>query len=177
LQTSSSSAAQGAETSVVATITRVDGGPTPSVTVENVPSGVTASLVNTDPVAGVFRSTLTLRVSSDAKVGQYSVAIRAHAEGVVDAVLTVALTVLDAPKLALTLTRPTVTVTRGGLTPTTLAIGRTTVSAPVTLALEGAPDCPRTSRRIPSPGIPSALSSAPAHRSRRERIKRRSKRP
>ena len=138
LQTSSVSAAQGAETSVVATITRVDGGPTPSVTVENVPSGVTASLVNTDPVAGVFRSTLTLRVSSDAKVGQYSVAIRAHADGVVDAVLTVALTVLDAPKLALTLTRPTVTVTRGGLTPTTLAIGRTTVSAPVTLALEGA---------------------------------------
>lgn len=138
LQTSSVSAAQGGETSVVATITRVDGGPTPSVTVENVPSGVTASLVNTDPVAGVFRSTLTLRVSSDAKVGQYSIAIRAHADGVVDAVLTLALTVLDAPKLALTLSRPTVIVARGGLTPTTLAIGRTTVSAPVTLALEGA---------------------------------------
>jgi len=103
LQTSSVSAAQGGETSVVATVTRVDGGPTPSVMVENVPSGVTASLVNTDPVAGVFRSTLTLRVSSDAKVGQYSIAMRAHADGVVDAVLTVALTILEAPKLALTL--------------------------------------------------------------------------
>jgi hypothetical protein len=138
LQTSSVSVAQGADASVVATVTRVDGGPTPTVTVENVPSGVTASLVNTDPVGGVFKSTLTLRVSQDAKVGQYSVALRAHADGVVDAVLTVALTVLDAPKLALTLTRPTVTVARGGLTPTTLAIGRTTVSSPVTLSLESA---------------------------------------
>ena len=137
LQTNSASVAQGDETSILATITRVDGGPTPTVTVENVPSGVTASLVNTDPVGGVFKSTLTLRVSSDAKVGQYSIALRAHADGVVDAVLTVVLTVLEAPKLALTLTRPTVTVARGGLTPTTLAIGRTTVSAPVTLALEG----------------------------------------
>lgn len=137
LQTANVSAAQGGETSVVATITRVDAGPTPSVTVENVPSGVTASIVNTDPVAGVFRSTLTLRVSTDAKVGQYSIVMRAHADGVVDAVLTLVLTVLDAPKLALTLSRPTVTVARGGLTPTTLAIGRTTVSAPVTLALEG----------------------------------------
>ena len=137
LQTSSVSAAQGGETSVVATITRVDGGPTPSVTVENVPSGVTATLVNTNPVGGVFTSTLTLRVSADAKVGQYPIAVRAHADGVVDAVLTVTLTILDAPKLALTLSRPTVTVARGGVTPTTLAIGRTTVSAPVTLALEG----------------------------------------
>jgi len=103
LQTNSVSVAQGDETSILATITRVDGGPTPTVTVENVPSGVTASLVNTDPVGGVFKSTLTLRVSSDAKVGQYSIALRAHADGVVDAVLTVVLTVLEAPKLALTL--------------------------------------------------------------------------
>ena len=138
LQSSSLSVAQGAEASVVATITRVDGGTTPAVTVENVPSGVTASLVNTAPVSGVFKSTLTLRVSADAKVGQYSIALRAHADGVVDAVLTVALTILDAPKLALTLSRPTVSVARGGATPTSLAIGRTTVSAPVTLSLEGA---------------------------------------
>lgn len=139
LQTNTLSAAQGGETSVVATVTRVDGGPPPTVLVEDVPSGVAASLVNTTPVGGVFTSTLTLRVSSDAKVGQYTIAIRAHADGVVDAVLTVALTILEAPKLALTLTRPTVTVVPGGLTPTTLAIARTTVSAPVTLALEGAP--------------------------------------
>ncbi len=138
LQTSSVAVGQGTEASVVATITRVDGGPTPVITVENVPSGVTATLANTDPVGGTFKSTLTLRVASDAKLGQYSIAIRAHADRVVDAVLTVALTILEAPKLALTLTRPTVTVARGGLTPTTLAIGRTTVSAPVTLALEGA---------------------------------------
>ena len=137
LQTSSVSVAQGGEASVVATITRVDGGPAPSVLVENVPSGVTTSLVNTTPVGGVFTSTLTLRVSLDANVGQHAIAIRAHADGVVDAVLTLTLTVLDAPKLALTLSRPTVTVARGGATPTTLAIGRTTVSAPVTLALEG----------------------------------------
>lgn len=138
LQTSTASVAQGGETSVVATVSRVDGGPTPAMTVENVPSGVTASLVNTDPVAGVFRSTLTLRASVDAKVGQYTIALRAHADGVVDAVQTIALAVLDAPKLALTLSRPTVTVARGGATPTTLAIGRTTVSSPVTLSLEGA---------------------------------------
>ncbi len=138
LQTSTASVAQGGEASVLATVTRVGGGPTPTVTVENVPSGVTASLVNTDPVDGVFKSTLTLRAASDAKVGQYTVAMRAHADGVVDAVLTIALTVLDAPKLALTLSRPTVTVARGGATPTSLAIGRTTVSAPVTLSLEGA---------------------------------------
>jgi hypothetical protein len=138
LQSSTASVAQGGETSVVATVTRVGGGPTPVVTVEDVPSGVAASLVNTDPVDGVFKSTLTLRAASDAKVGQYTIAVRAHADGVVDAVLTIALTVLDAPKLALTLSRPTVTVARGGATPTSLAIGRTTVSAPVTLALEGA---------------------------------------
>jgi len=138
LQTSTASVAQGAETSVLATVTRVGGGSTPTVTVENVPSGVTASLVNTDPVDGVFKSTLTLKASPDAKVGQYTIAMRAHSDGVVDAVLTIALTVLDAPRLALTLTRPTVTVARGGATPTSLAIGRTTVSAPVTLSLEGA---------------------------------------
>src|SRR5689334_8186550 len=137
LQTSSVSVAQGGETSVVATITRVDGGPTPSVSVENVPSGVTVLLANTTPVGGVFTSTLTVRVSPEAKLGQYPIAIRAHADGVVDAVLTLTVTVLEAPKLALTLSRPTVTVARGGVTPTTLAIGRTTVSAPVTLALEG----------------------------------------
>src|SRR4029079_6253556 len=86
---------------------------------------------------GVFKSTLTLKASPDAKVGQYTIAMRAHSDGVVDAVLTIALTVLDAPRLALTLTRPTVIVARGGATPTSLAIGRTTVSAPVTLSLEG----------------------------------------
>src|SRR5205814_393220 len=117
LQTSSVAVGQGTEATVVATITRVDGGPTPVITVENVPSGVTATLANTDPVGGTFKSTLTLRVASDAKLGQYSIAIRAHADRVVDAVLTVALTILEAPKLALTLTRPTVTVARGGLTP------------------------------------------------------------
>src|SRR5690242_18038092 len=109
LQTSTASVAQGGETTVLATVTRVGGGPTPTVTVENVPSGVAASLVNTDPIDGVFKSTLTLKASSDAKVGQYTIAMRAHSDGVVDAVLTIALTVLDAPKLALTLTRPTVT--------------------------------------------------------------------
>ena len=137
LQATDVSVAQGDETSVVATVTRVDGGPQPTVTVEGVPTGVTASIVNTDPVGGVFKSTLTLHVSSDAKVGQYSLLMRAHADKVVDAALTIVLTVLEAPKLALTLSRPTVTVARGGLTPTTLMIGRTTVSAPVTLALEG----------------------------------------
>ena len=112
LQTSTASVAQGGETSVLATVTRVGGGPTPTLTVENVPAGVNASLVNTDPVDGVFKSTLTLKASSDAKVGQYTILLRAHSDGVVDAVLTIALAVLDAPKLALTLTRPTVTVAR-----------------------------------------------------------------
>jgi len=137
LQTSAVNVAQGADVSVVATINRVDNGPQPTVTVEGVPAGVSASIANTDPVSGVFKSTLTLHASSGATVGQYSLLMRAHADRVVDAVLTVVLTVLEAPKLALTLSRPTVTVARGGLTPTTLSIGRTTVSAPVTLALEG----------------------------------------
>lgn len=138
LQTSAVNVAQGADASVVATITRVDNGPQPAVTVEGVPAGVTASITNTDPVGGVFKSTLTLHASADAKVGQYSLLVRAHApDNVVDAALTVVMTVLEAPKLALTLSQPTVTVARGGLTPTSLAIGRTTVSAPVTLALEG----------------------------------------
>jgi len=70
----------GGEQSTSITITRIgDFSGDVAISVDGVPSGVTASVVGTSTTGQTTTATITLRVAADAKVGTFSLTVRGRA--------------------------------------------------------------------------------------------------
>ena len=140
--TSGLSVLRGTTSSVALTLTRG----TPflgivNLTVEGLPSNVTATFAPADLSIGVTLSTLTVQATATASVGSFTLIVRAHANGLVDAMHSIVVTVNAAAvgTLALTSTLPTVTLAAGDSRPLSIGVIRGGgFDGPVTLT----PTCP-----------------------------------
>jgi hypothetical protein len=122
------------------------------LTVEGLPSGVTAAASPASVAAGATTSTVTLTATSAAVAGPATITVRAKGTGVSDKTSTYALTVqaaASAGAITMSLAPTSLSVAAGASGTSTITIGRTgTFAGAVTLAVSGAPA-----------GVTAALSS------------------
>ena len=131
---------QGTSGTVTVTLTRGGGFSAPvTVTVEGLPSGVTASVSPTQLTGTTTSATVTVNVASTVAAGTYPATVRASATGVGAATATYTLTVTAAPDYALSATPAAISVAQGGTGTTTIGIQRTSFTGAVALTLENPP--------------------------------------
>src|SRR5206468_4284813 len=124
--------AQGGEQPLEVTITRIDAGNVlVSVTVEDVPDGVTATVANGPPTAAVTTSRVTFQASTAAKPGNYPVTLRASSENIPSTTLLVTLTITEPPSFSLAVLTPSLTINRNGSARANIVVARKNTSAPV----------------------------------------------
>ena len=135
LDASTITLARGEERMLTVTVTRTgeDRGPV-SLTFEGTPAGLTASTKSSSVAGDVTTATVSIRAATDATVGNYSVTVRAHANQATDATSLLVLTVIEPPDFALGITKPALTIARGGIARVGLTLSRTNLSTPVTLS-------------------------------------------
>lgn len=123
------------------------------VTVEGLPTGVTASVVPTQVAAGVTSATVNLTGAATAVAGASTLTVRAKGTGVSDKTATFSLTVQAAPAgggFTMSLSPATLSVAAGANSTSTLTIARSgSFTGAVNLAVSGAPA-----------GVTATLSSA-----------------
>jgi hypothetical protein len=131
---------RGGQLTVTATTTRAgeDRGPV-SVSVENVPAGVTASTKTSSTAGDVTTTVLAIRAAADAPVGNYSLTVRAHANQATDATALLVLTLVEPPDLTLTTAKPALTIARGGIARVGVALSRTNVASAVAFSASADP--------------------------------------
>ncbi len=112
-----------------------------NLTIEGLPTGVTAAFAPAEMSIGVTQSALTVQPGANAAAGAFTLTIRARAPGLADATQSVAVTVIATPAgtLALNATSASVTVASGDSHPLNIGVVRGGgFAGPVTLT----PTCP-----------------------------------
>jgi len=128
----------GAERSAVVTLTRYgDFTGDVAFSVEGTPPGVTATVTSVSTSGQTTTATVLLRADEGAKVGTFPMTVRGHADLLRDATSLLVLTITDPASFTLAVSKPTLTITRGGLAPSSAIITRINFTAPVALSLEG----------------------------------------
>ena len=134
----SATIAQGGSGTITVTLTRGGGFSEPvNVTVEGLPTGVTATASPAQLTGTTTSTTVTVNVASTTAAGTYPITVRASATGVGAATATYSLTVTATPNYSLTASA--VTINQAGSGTSTIAIQRTSFTGPVTLSLENPP--------------------------------------
>jgi hypothetical protein len=129
---------QGSSGTVTVTLTRGGGFAEPvTVTVEGLPTGVTASVAPASLTGTATQAVLTVTVLNSVAVGTYTATVRASAPGIGAATTTFALTVTAQANYTLTATPAS--VVQGASGTSNIAIQRTNFTGPVTLTLENPP--------------------------------------
>jgi hypothetical protein len=143
LNPTSATVQQGNQTTVNATLTRLDGFTgTVNLTVTGAPTGVTATVGNVVTTGTTTTATVTVTVVSTTTPGVYTLVVHGTGTGVAEATVNFTLTVTAAPTpaVALTLSAAALTIVQGAATPTTTVnIGRTNFPGNVTLSVENLP--------------------------------------
>ena len=130
----------GATGTVTVTLVRGGGFADPvNVTIEGLPTGITATAVPAQLTGQTTQVVVTVNVASTVAAGSYTATVRASATGVGSATTTYTVTVNALPNYALTLTPTTLTVAPGGNGQTTVNIARTSFTGAVTLSLVAPP--------------------------------------
>lgn len=130
---------QGGSATVTASITRLgDFHGDVEFSVAGVPANVALTIGSSTTSGQVSTAAITVVVGSDVPAGNYMVTVRGTggANGVASASLTLQVTAV--PAIALTLSRQSLTIIRGGIAPLTVTIARTSAPEPVTFSLTGA---------------------------------------
>lgn len=111
-----------------------------TLSVENLPTGVTASFNPASPVSG-NSSVLTLTVAGNAPIGTFSNLLVRGVSSLTDRTAPLTLTVTAAPaqSYTLSLSAPALTIPQGGNGQSTVTLVRTNFTNNVILTLEGAP--------------------------------------
>jgi hypothetical protein len=133
---------QGGTGAVTVTLVRGGGFSDPvNVTVEGLPTGVTATVQPTQLTGNTTQATVTVTVASTVAAGAYPVTVRGSATGVGSATAPYTLTVTAAavPNYTLSMTPTTVTAPPGGSGQSTVNIARTSFTGAVTLSLDAPP--------------------------------------
>lgn len=139
LASSSLSVTQGSSGSVAATITRTNFPGTVTLTVDGLPSGVTAAFDPATLGEGATTTTLTLTVASTATPGDAALTVKASGTGISEKTLPVTLTVTVAGTYTLSMTPTSRTVSQGGSATATVNVNRTGgFTGAVALAVTGA---------------------------------------
>lgn len=139
LSSSASSQVPGSTFQLSGTLTR-SGGFTGdvAVTVEGLPSGVTAVLTS-QPTAGSTSATATVTVASTTAPGQYSLTFRAKASGLTDATAPYTLTVMVAGSYTVTTPLASLSVVQGATVTTYAKTARVGYVGTINYAVTGAP--------------------------------------
>jgi hypothetical protein len=131
---------QGGTGTVTATLTRGGGfAEAVNVTVEGLPTGVTASANPAQLTGAVTQAVVTVNVGSAVAPGNYTATIRASAAGIGAATTTYALTVTAAPVANYTLSATAASAVQGASGTSTVSIQRTNFTGGVTLTLDNPP--------------------------------------
>ena len=133
---------QGGTGAVTVTLVRGGGFSDPvNVTVEGLPSGVTATVQPTQLTGNTTQATVTVTVASTVAAGAYPVTVRGSATGVGSATApyTLTVTAVAVPTYTLSMTPATVTAPPGGSGQSTVNIARTSFTGAVTLSLDAPP--------------------------------------
>ena len=137
VQPSSLTLPRGAQLDLMATVVRVgDGGGPVSVVVEGLPAGITATVVTTPGPTGAT-ATISIRATTGATVGNYSLTVRGRATDVTDATSLLILSVIDPPDVAISLAQPSITIARGGIARVGITLSRTNFATPIALSVSG----------------------------------------
>jgi uncharacterized membrane protein len=134
--------AQGASGTVNVTLARGGGFSNPvNVTVEGLPTGVTATVAPTQLTGTTTSALITVNVASTAAAGTYPITVRASATGVGAATATYSLTVtaVATPNYSLTATPAAVSAAPGASVTSTIGIQRTTFTGAIALTLDNPP--------------------------------------
>ncbi|MEO8623042.1 MAG: hypothetical protein ABI625_18350 [bacterium] len=165
LEPTSVSVALGAERSAVVTLTRFgDFSGDVAFSVEGTPPGVTATVTSVSTSGQTTTATVLLRADAGAKVGTFPMTIRGHAALLRDATSLLVLTITDPASFTLAASKPTLTITRGGLAPLSAIITRTNFTGPVALSLEAQQGITADLGQSPATidSIPFTVSVAPS---------------
>lgn len=140
LSSTTLSVEQGGNGSVTATIARTGSfAGTVNLSVEALPTGITASFNPAAITAGTTQTTLTVTAAASVAPGSYNFTIRGQAAGVNDQrTATVAVTVTARPAIAMTLSSATSTAQQGANATFTATIARTNFTGAVAVAITGA---------------------------------------
>ena len=124
-----------------------------TLTVENLPTGVTAAFVPANPISG-NSSVLTLTVAAAAPAGTFAnLVVRGVASGLADRTASLSLTIAaPTPSFSLSLTNAALTIPQGSSAPTTsVIIARTNFPGDVTLSVLNLPTGVTASFAPPNP--------------------------
>lgn len=131
----------GTSGNITATISRTgDFKGTVDLSVESLPTGVTATFSPSSITTATTQTTLSVAVAPTVAAGSYSFTIRGKATGLSDHTATVTLTVNAAPSIALTISSTLAIIPVGGGTSFSATVTRTNYTGPVTVAVSGAPN-------------------------------------
>jgi hypothetical protein len=130
---------QGGVHSFVVSVTCVGdcAGP-PGLMIDDAPAGVTLEKVASPSSGLTTTATVTVQVGASVPVGNYALKVRGQAPKITEVQRIVNLAVTAPPGYSLTLSRPALTIARGGIARLSARLDRTNFPAPVTLALAGA---------------------------------------
>lgn len=131
---------QGASGTVTVTVSRGGGfAGAVSLTVDGLPTGVTASAAPSPLTAGTTSAVVTVAVAAAVAPNAYVATIHATATGVGEATTTYALTVSAPPAYALSATPTALTLTQGASGATAIGVTRTNFTGGVSLVLDNPP--------------------------------------
>ena len=130
---------------------------TVTLSVENLPTGVTASLSPASPISDSVWQ-LWLHATGNAPTGTFTnVLVRGVASGLTDRTASLTLTIAEAP-FVLTLSSPALSIVQGGSTATTTVnVVRHTITGPVTLYVDDGNYC-----GVMPPGVTAAFAPSSA---------------
>jgi hypothetical protein len=150
---------QGGEATLTATVIRI-GAHSGQVTlsVEDLPPGVTGEIEGRITRDSVTTATLRLRAGVAAPLGGHVVKVRGHLDGLADNIALLVLEVTPVLDFSLSLSQPALTVVHGGRALLTVRLLRSNFTGPVLLLLVGPEGISGTFATNPATGAASALT-------------------
>lgn len=140
LSTSSVSLAQGANQTITVTITRTNFTQAVALTIEGLPTGVTAAFAPASVPDGTGSSALTLTAAASAAPGSATLTVKAAGTGITEQSATIALTITVTGSYSLSMNPTSRTVIQGNSATSAVTITRTGgFAGSVALAVSGAP--------------------------------------
>lgn len=131
---------QGATGTINATVTRTGSfSGAVDVSVEGLPSGITATVTPASIGSGATTGSLAVAVGATVAPGSYNFTVRARATGLSDQTFAASMTVTARPAITIALTPATASVPQAGNSSFTATISRTNFTGAVAVAVTGAP--------------------------------------
>ena len=153
IQPTSVSVPVGGEQSTAITLTRIgDFTGDVAISVDGLPAGVTAAVSGTSTSGQTTTATITLRASASANVGTFALTVRGSVPRINDATSLLVLTIIESPAYTLALSKPALTIARGGSAPVDAILARTNFTAGVTLSVEDVPGITASFAQNPTTG-------------------------